>query len=293
MSAAVDYFDAIRTNPTFRKFAIGDLLFSNHTCPAREPVVTVWTHTDHLIHVLSGRKTWQTPCGSWVGSPGHTFFLKKGAYVVHQNFRADFCVLQFFIPDEFVRETVRGLALDLRATPARRDPSEMIIPVSTDVGLSAFFHSMAEYFTGDEQPAEALLKLKLRELITSILLGRKNETLATYFRVLAAMEHPSIRSIMEANFVHNLPLEAFARMCHRSLASFKREFQEQFGKPPGRWLLERRLEHAASLLIASNLTVTEIVSECGFEAPSHFSRSFKEKFGRSPSDYRAAQAVLV
>ena len=36
--------------------------------------------------------------------------------------------------------------------------------------------------------------------------------------------------------------------------------------------------------------MTEIAFECGFEEPSHFSRTFKTKFGRSPTDYREQDA---
>lgn len=36
----------------------------------------------------------------------------------------------------------------------------------------------------------------------------------------------------------------------------------------------------------SEMSVTEIVYECAFESPAHFSRAFKLKFSRSPSEYR-------
>ena len=38
------------------------------------------------------------------------------------------------------------------------------------------------------------------------------------------------------------------------------------------------------------MSITEIALECGFEEPSHFSRTFKAKFGRSPTDYREQNA---
>ena len=42
----------------------------------------------------------------------------------------------------------------------------MVIPVNNDMALSAFFQSMLVYFANDEEPPEALLKLKLKELLT-------------------------------------------------------------------------------------------------------------------------------
>jgi transcriptional regulator GlxA family with amidase domain len=93
---------------------------------------------------------------------------------------------------------------------------------------------------------------------------------------------------MEANCCHNLSLEAFAKLCHRSLSTFKREFRLHYGIAPGRWLLERRLDCSAHLLTTTNMSVTDIVFECGFEQPSHFSRAFKAKYALSPSEYREA-----
>jgi AraC-like DNA-binding protein len=80
-------------------------------------------------------------------------------------------------------------------------------------------------------------------------------------------------------------------MCHRSLSTFKREFRKHYGVSPGRWLLDRRLEHSASLLLTTEMSVTEVMLECGFEDLSHFSRAFKEKFGQAPSAYRGVCGV--
>jgi AraC-like DNA-binding protein len=149
---------------------------------------------------------------------------------------------------------------------------------------------MGVYFAADKDPPEPLLKLKLRELLAGILLSRNNPGLSEYFRSLAARDSPSIRAIMEANYHHNLPLEAFAQMCHRSLSSFKRDFRKCYGISPGKWLLERRLIRSVSLLKTTRLTITEIMLECGFNDLSHFSKAFKEKFGRPPTMYRSLTA---
>ncbi|MBK8490391.1 MAG: helix-turn-helix transcriptional regulator [Saprospirales bacterium] len=75
-------------------------------------------------------------------------------------------------------------------------------------------------------------------------------------------------------------------MAHRSLSTFKREFQQQFNESPGKWLLKRRVRHAANLIVNSNLNVTQIAFESGFEDLSHFSRAFKNIMGIPPSDYK-------
>jgi AraC-like DNA-binding protein len=286
-------FDAIRENPTAKTFEIGELLFAQFNCPGAEEPVGIWASTDSLIHVLTARTTWKTSTGTWSAEAGQTVFFKKGTFILPQHAADDLCLQWFFIPDEFVREAVLELAADLPVVPEAVDSQELTIRVNNDVALSAFFHAMTEYFAGEEKPPEALLRLKLRELLTSILVGHSNLSLSAYFRSLAASDGPSIAAIMEMNFCHNLPIDAFAQMCHRSLSSFKREFRKHYGTSPGRWLLDRRLERAASLLQTTGMSVTEIMLECGFEELSHFSRAFKERFGRSPSTCRGALTVTA
>ena len=293
MNAMLNAFELIRANPTAKRFEIGDVLFAQFTCPAQEEPVGIWTHTDHLVHVLSARSTWKTSTGIWSAEAGETMFFKKGAYILPPHYEQDLCVLLIFIPDAFVKETVMALASDLPAVAEPHDSRELAIRVKSDVALSAFFHAMTVYFAGDEKPPKVLLKLKLKELLTIILVGRSNPSLSAYFRSLATRDSPPIAGIMEANFFHHLEIEAFAQMCHRSLSTFKRDFRRHYGTSPGRWLLERRLERSASLLQTTQFNVTEIMFESGFVDPSHFARAFKEKFGRPPSEFRKESHVMA
>jgi AraC-like DNA-binding protein len=278
--------EAIRSNPNARRFEIGELLFAQYECPGHDDPEGIWTQTDFLVHVMSSRMSWKTPTGLVSAEAGQTLFFKKGALILPQHSADGLCIQLFFIPDTIVKTTVMELADDLPAITESLDPREMAISVNNDVVLSAFFNAMTLYFSGDESPPDALLKLKLKELLTGILVGQSNQSLSAYFRSVAALEAPSISSIMEANFCHNLPLSTFAQLCHRSLSSFKREFRKRYATSPGKWLLDRRLEHSVSLLQTTSMSITEIMLECGFEDLSHFSRAFKEKFGRPPRAYR-------
>jgi AraC family transcriptional regulator, exoenzyme S synthesis regulatory protein ExsA len=287
--------ESIRSNPIAKRFEIGELLFAQFSCPAVEPV-GIWTQTDYLIHLLSGTMAWKDFTGAWSAEAGQTVYFKKGVKIVPEHSGDDICLQLFFIPDAFVRETVMELAADLPPVPPvppglePTDARGMTIRVNNDIALSAFFHAMTIYFAADEKPPEALLKLKLKELLTSILVGQSNQPLSAYLRYIAACDAPPIEAIMEMNFCHNLSIDTFARMCHRSLSSFKREFRKLYGTSPGKWLLERRLEHSATLLQTTGMSVTEIMFECGFEELSHFSKAFKGKFGQSPSAYREVRA---
>jgi AraC-like DNA-binding protein len=62
------------------------------------------------------------------------------------------------------------------------------------------------------------------------------------------------------------------------------------GTTVSQWVRERRLERCYRDLVHpafANRTVAEIAYSWGFVGPSHFSRAFKTKFGRSPTEIRA------
>jgi AraC family transcriptional regulator, exoenzyme S synthesis regulatory protein ExsA len=286
MKMMLNALETIRSDPKAKIFEVGGLVFAQFSCPATEQSIGIWTQTDHLVHVLSGKSTWKTPSGICSAQAGETMFFKKGAYIMPPHFEEQLCIELFFIPDAFVRETVFELAAELPALSKTVDWRELTIPVRNDLGLTAFFEAMTIYFADNEKPLEALLKLKLKELLANILLGRSNPDLSAYLRSIAASGGPAIPAIMETNFHHNLSIDEFARMCNRSVSSFKREFQKHYATSPGKWLLKRRLQHSATLLQSTSMSVTEIAFNSGFEDLSHFSRVFKEKYGRSPSLYR-------
>jgi AraC-like DNA-binding protein len=96
---------------------------------------------------------------------------------------------------------------------------------------------------------------------------------------------------MDDNFSFNLKLEEFARLSARSLSAFKRDFQYTYQTSPGKWLMEKRLNHAMHLLTNVNKSVSEAAFESGFESLSHFSRAFRHRFGTPAATLKKQTAV--
>jgi AraC family transcriptional regulator, exoenzyme S synthesis regulatory protein ExsA len=288
----LNLYEAVRTNPGMNRLEIGDFLFAEYTCGIGDEKIGIWAHTDYLVNVATGKKTWLTSDGVWAAKRGESLFFKKGAAIVNQHFEVEFCLLTFFVPDHLIRSTVKEIAGSLGTVPTGVTPIKSAAWVENDVTLSAFFQSMRVYLSGKEKPSEPLLRLKFKELIVSILTSGKNPALAAYFRQIGESDAPSVPEIMEQNFRFNLSLEEYAKLCHRSLSSFKREFQTRFRESPGKWLLQKRLDYSAALLRSSKINVTEIAFESGFEDVSHFSRVFKERFDVSPVVYRGKSSAV-
>ncbi len=241
------------------------------------------------MYVVEGRKIWHTGHGSFDLRQGSSVFVRKGAAIVEQFFDAQFCLFLFFIPDDFICDVLKSKSAPLRNSREKFAP---IIPVDNNTTVELFFQSMMNYFNDSREPDQSLLQLKFRELILTLADNPANAELQSYFcSLLQEPQVISLQRVMEENFCFNLKQEEFAKLCARSLSAFKRDFVKIFDVPPGKWLMEKRLNHSMHLLTNLGKTVAETAFESGFENASHFSRAFRQYFGTSPASMKQQPVI--
>ena len=83
------------------------------------------------------------------------------------------------------------------------------------------------------------------------------------------------------------PVQRLAQVSSVSEAHFARSFKQAFGVPPHRYLLTRRIERATALLRDTELSITEIAFQTGWESLGTFGRTFRDVTGESPSALRS------
>src|SRR5437763_2838583 len=83
------------------------------------------------------------------------------------------------------------------------------------------------------------------------------------------------------------PIRRLARVSGVSEAHFARSFKQAYGVPPHRYLLTRRVERATALLRETELPITEIAFQTGWESLGTFGRTFRDVTGESPTAFRA------
>ena len=95
------------------------------------------------------------------------------------------------------------------------------------------------------------------------------------------------KDLADARYFEPLGVDDLARAAGLSRAHFSREFRRAFGESPHAYLLTRRLERAAALLLTTDRSVTEICFSVGLQSVGSFSNTFTRTYGLSPSAYRA------
>lgn len=89
-----------------------------------------------------------------------------------------------------------------------------------------------------------------------------------------------------------LSLNELAAVASLSPNHFLRTFKQVFHLTPHQFLINKRLERAQQLLLASELSVTDICFALGFESLGSFSWLFRKRSGMSPSDFRRKKVIF-
>ncbi|NER82496.1 MAG: helix-turn-helix transcriptional regulator [Leptolyngbya sp. SIO1D8] len=97
-----------------------------------------------------------------------------------------------------------------------------------------------------------------------------------------------VRRLIETDLSHPWRSNEVADHFAISEATMRRWLTKS-GQGFSKILQNTRLEHGLSLLQSTDIPISEIAFNCGFKTPSHFSDSFKKRFGIKPSEIRKVE----
>ncbi len=75
-----------------------------------------------------------------------------------------------------------------------------------------------------------------------------------------------------------------------STRQLERLFRKYLNRSPARYYLELRLNKARLLLLQTNMSIIDVALACGFVSASHFSKCYRDFFGRTPRKERGLPA---
>jgi len=123
---------------------------------------------------------------------------------------------------------------------------------------------------------------ELRASAARVPAARPSTRMELFRRLTAA------RSMIEGSLDQALRLDRIAEGAGLSPYHLHRLFARVFGETPHRYAVRRRLERAKRLLAETDIPVTAICLESGFQSLGSFSSLFRKQTGNSPMEYRVA-----
>jgi transcriptional regulator GlxA family with amidase domain len=106
------------------------------------------------------------------------------------------------------------------------------------------------------------------------------------------VRHPKLLSVvkrMEETLEEPVSCAALARDVKLSGRQLERLFRKYLGRTPTRYYLDLRLKHARLLLLQTDMSVLDVALAAGFVSASHFSKCYREQFGKTPREERGAE----
>lgn len=143
-------------------------------------------------------------------------------------------------------------------------------------------------------PCQPRAEQDLADAIVSVIVGglralRDGPSSAALLKLEGAKAHAMAR-------LHDPALSVSAMAAAQGLS--KRSLHQLFrddGCTPARWLWQQRLAACERVLrdpASAQCTLTQVAHDHGFSDAAHFSRAFRQRYGRSPSGYRRWACVL-
>lgn len=161
--------------------------------------------------------------------------------------------------------------------------------INSDLLVSKYIEGILFYFENPSLVNEEILILKLKEIILLLSQTKNAPAIHTILSNLFDATTYTFREIINAHIYSTITLSELSELTNMSLSTFKREFKKVYDNSPAIYIKDKKLTKAKELLSVSKLRMSDVAFDSGFNNVAHFSKSFKQKFGVTPSNYKLTQ----
>ena len=162
----------------------------------------------------------------------------------------------------------------------------------TDAHVKELIHRIFDELSKDEAGSPFKVIGFFHELLGEI---QRKQLFSTYLPPPSvhdeqkAIKLKLVLKFIRENFANSISLEDMSAVAGFSKKYFCKFFKDMTGTTPVNYLMAYRIERAARKLLGSDLSVTQIAFDCGFNDVSYFIKTFKAFKQVSPKEYRQAE----
>lgn len=172
------------------------------------------------------------------------------------------------------------------------DPIFTLLPFDTPIRLGnlaaceELMTNLSHEQLSDSPFKERYIDLLIRMLLLKIGENTHTENCASPRESAHAEALRSLRAELYSGFAKPIRVGALAERLRLSEPHFQALYKAQFGVSCYEDILRARLKTAKYYLETTALSIKEIAALCGYENAEHFMRQFKNRTGRTPSEFR-------
>lgn len=241
-----------------------------------------------FVYIVNGKSRLHAPQQCEHLKTGDSFIMKCENFVNHwlepdEGDKCEVMIVQFF-PD--MLKNVYGNDIPDIFSQTRDTEHKSVEKIAPGAMLRSFIQSMRAYLDIPKAIDEPMLKLKIKELVHIMTSTDKTGNVRAILGNLFKVRDYEFKEVVHANLYEDLKIEDLAFLSGLSLSSFKRKFNDVFGTSPNQFIKTKRLEKAKYLLETTDLRVSDIAYDSGFNDTGYFSKVFSQAYQSSPKEYR-------
>ena len=246
-----------------------------------------WHDEFEIIYVKSGFLTVSISGENYIGKPGDAFAVSPGNlhFMGSQTGNVDY--FTFLFPLKYISFRTDDILDDKLLEPL--NSGHLIISPEIEDTVKEQCEQLVEIYGAKKEESQskitAQIKTKIILLQFILELWKKGFIVENDTSGKNTVEKEMV-SYIQQNFTGKILLKEFGEQFHLSEKYISRYFKEHFHITISQYVTYLRLEHAKQLLQDTDIPVTEVAMQSGYQNVSYFIRSFKKTYGMSPLKYR-------
>ena len=246
-----------------------------------------WHDEFEIIYVKSGFLTVSISGENYIGKPGDAFVVSPGNlhFMGSQTGNVDY--FTFLFPLKYISFRTDDILDDKLLEPS--NSGHLIISPEIEDTVKEQCEQLVEIYGVKKEESQskitAQIKTKIIHLQFILELWKKGFIVENDTSGKNTVEKEMV-SYIQQNFTGKILLKEFGEQFHLSEKYISRYFKEHFHITISQYVTYLRLEHAKQLLQDTDIPVTEVAMQSGYQNVSYFIRSFKKTYGMSPLKYR-------
>lgn len=246
-----------------------------------------WHDEFEIIYVKSGFLTVSISGENYIGKTGDAFVVSPGNlhFMGSQTGNVDY--FTFLFPLKYISFRTDDILDDKLLEPL--NSGHLIINPEIEDTVKEQCEQLVEIYGAKKEESQskitAQIKTKIILLQFILELWKRGFIVENDTSGKNTVEKEMV-SYIQQNFTGKILLKEFGEQFHLSEKYISRYFKEHFHITISQYVTYLRLEHAKHLLQDTNIPVTEVAMQSGYQNVSYFIRSFKKMYGMSPLKYR-------
>ena len=246
-----------------------------------------WHDEFEIIYVKSGFLTVSISGENYIGKPGDAFVVSPGNlhFMGSQTGNVDY--FTFLFPLKYISFRTDDILDDKLLEPL--NSGHLMISPEIEDTVKEQCEQLVEIYGAkkEESQSEITAQIKTKIILLQFILElwKKGFIVENDTGGKNTVEKEMV-SYIQQNFTGKILLKEFGEQFHLSEKYISRYFKEHFHITISQYVTYLRLEHAKQLLQDTDIPVTEVAMQSGYQNVSYFIRSFKKTYGMSPLKYR-------